>query len=244
MDQKIGQDESPESRPNLRCDDGTLFIYSRDRGVYEPYKHSEEERDSYANPNSKNSGIFFAKFWRKHWAFTVTTAISLLTLIVVALYTYYARQQVCATGKAVEEARKSVVTAARSMNLDERAWVSVYDVRLGPPGPRPSVSVSIENKGRTPAKGFFVIAGAGFSANSEENRLPGSGIIAPGGTFHSDVVSSVPRAKQNDLFIHGTIRYTSAFGNEHWTKFCYQQVPNTAHFESCEAGNNIDSNEP
>jgi len=40
MGEGIHQEDGDESRPNFSCDDGTMFIYSRVNGVYEPYKHA------------------------------------------------------------------------------------------------------------------------------------------------------------------------------------------------------------
>jgi hypothetical protein len=115
MDKKISQDGSPESRPNLRSDDDTLFVYNRHGGIYEPYKRSEEDNyEKSTTPNQSTSGRF-AKHWRKHWIIWVPVSINFLTLVVVAIYTYYARQQVCVSMKAVDSANRSIKTTRSHM---------------------------------------------------------------------------------------------------------------------------------
>jgi hypothetical protein len=245
MDHRIDQCESSESRPNLCCDDGTLFIYNRDAGIYEPYKKSEEDNYDAAQKSGKDSGNRFAKHWQKHWPIWVPAIINLLTLTAVCFYTYFAREQACAAIGAVKATNRAIETNRKSANLDVRAWVSVYDVHRDLSN-RDYAIVDFENKGKTPASNFSVIAGAGPSTESEEKKLPGRGIVAPDVTYHS-AVPVIGQGNQS-AYVHGNIEYDSIFGNKHWTRFCSREFPKTANspggFGPCESGNEIDPNDP
>jgi hypothetical protein len=115
MNQRIGQDEAPESRPNLRTDDGTVFIYNSQLGVYEPYKRSDEDRDAHSDPAGKQSRFGFGQHWQKHWGFWITTLLSIVTLVVLGLYTYFAGRQTKASEDAVKETRNAVNVASDTL---------------------------------------------------------------------------------------------------------------------------------
>lgn len=139
--------------------------------------------------------------------------------------------------------------------IDQRAWVTVSEVsqKAGKNGDV-SVRVTFKNTGKTPAKAFSIrvvdeSVARGGTPVAEEKDLPGIGIIAPEGFFHSDMnVGSGYDWKANDMFIHGRIEYDSVFAEHHWTRFCYYRITDekngTSGFAACESGNDVDPNPP
>jgi hypothetical protein len=162
-------------------------------------------------------------------------------------------------GKQLVEMSKSTALAATAtknaedaMKLDERAWVSVFDVVPEGRGDQLKVTVVFRNTGKTPAKSFVVEASGepvngSHSARTKELVLPGRGVIAPGGQFHSvfDISGDIFAATK--VAMHGRVAYTTVFGSPHWSTFCFYIVPkskgsNRLGFVPCETGNEIDSN--
>lgn len=146
-------------------------------------------------------------------------------------------------------------TQLHAMKIDQRAWVTVNDILLGVQQDEDwTIRIRFKNTGKTPAKNF-VIWGAGESVTkgqiptADETKLPGRGVIAPDGIFHSNL-NIVGRYdwKSIDLVIHGRIQYDSVFGHGHWTKFCYYFVPDKTGkdggFAPCDSGNDIDNGPP
>jgi hypothetical protein len=88
------------------------------------------------------------------------------------------------------------------------------------------------------------VVGRGELPKDTEKELPGRGIIAPDGIFHSDVGTG--RVEQYDwkdsvMLIHGKVTYDDMFGVGHWTKFCYAFIPGVGS-TPCDTGNDIDPN--
>ena len=234
MDNKVSQEESPESRPNIRCNDGTLFVYTQDSGHYEPYIHSDS-KNADANPVKTPRHFLPVDVKRDSLAFWVTTLLSVITIIIVATYTNYARIQAKASTDAVRQ-------ASDAMKLDQRAWVGVYEVKSIPSST--DTSISFENTGKTPAINFSVAASSSDSKDSEERPIPGNSVIVPSGKFHSNVVFEDESKKTKMLYVHGTVRYWTIFGNQHWTRFCYLHEGDSLGFSPCDSGNAVDSNAP
>lgn len=158
------------------------------------------------------------------------------------------------TQKASNAAKDSVELARVSAHMDQRAWVAVSDIS---PEFRQNdawtISLIFKNTGKTPAKNFAIWGAGepvakGQKPASKETKLPGRGVIAPDGVFHSNLsLSGQYDWKSIDLLIHGRIDYDSVFGHSHWTKFCYYFVPNKTGrggFAPCDSGNEIDDNPP
>jgi hypothetical protein len=250
MDKQIAQDASPEGRPNLRCADGTTFIYDRLRGVYEPYIRSEEEKSTQGQANAQAPEGAFSEFWHEHWASLASTGLSLLTLVVLCFYTNYARRQAHASEDATKATQNAVILQLNSTHIDERAWVGVSDIQRTERPDGVSVNLLFMNTGKTPAQNFTIrVSGEpipkGQQPTTLESLQPGRGIIAPNGIFHSNLsASGSVDSKTSDLVIHGRIDYTDVFGAGHWTKFCYYWTPKIKKaeggFAPCDFGNEMD----
>jgi hypothetical protein len=235
MDRKINQEESPENRPNFRCQDETVFIYAKERGVYEAYEKSEEDRDKAGAAERKKSSNPFVKYWGKPMRFWITTIVSLAGVIVVGLYTYYARQQWCATQKEATEAHNAVDASTHAMKLDERSWVAVATFE---PAKECTWKVIVfRNTGRSAALNFHVSGAveSGTGEQAPEVQMPGTGLIAPEGEFKSCLGDS------RTAGVHGRITYDDVFGTSHWTTFCYRKSKENL-FAACDTGNDMDRN--
>jgi hypothetical protein len=162
--------------------------------------------------------------------------------------------QSCSTEKAAKAAANSVILAQNSSQIDQRAWVSVSDMKFIPRGDQFDVNVVFGNTGKTPAKDFTIreageLVQKGKVPTAEESLQPGHGIIAPNGTFHSKLsANGYYDARLGNLIVHGKIDYNDVFGNGHWTKFCYYWIPGVAGseggFAPCDSGNSIDDLKP
>jgi hypothetical protein len=160
-----------------------------------------------------------------------------------------------ATNKAASAAKDSVDLAGKNAQMDQRAWVAVSDISSDSrQSENWTVSLIFKNTGKTPAKNFVIWGtgepvAKGQKPTSEEIKLPGRGVIAPDGSFHSNLnVNGGYDWKSIDLVIHGRINYDSVFRPGHWTKFCYYFVPDNktgkGGFAPCDSGNDIDNNPP
>jgi hypothetical protein len=193
-------------------------------------------------PGADNNHKRDTPFWEKA---AVVVALGLLIVNIFLLHV---------TNKAATAAKDSVDLARDNAHMDQRAWVAVSDISSNfRQDENWTVNLFFKNTGRTPAKNF-VIWGAGEPVAkgqkpiSEEIRLPGRGVIAPDGIFHSNLsISGHYDWKAIDLVIHGRIDYDSVFGRGHSTKFCYYFVPSKTGkggFAPCESGNDVDNNPP
>jgi hypothetical protein len=147
-------------------------------------------------------------------------------------------------------------TQINAMKVDQRAWVTVSDVIPTRQKDGSSIiRVTFKNTGKTPATDFTIravrdpIARRG-TPSAPEGNLPGIGIIAPEGTYHSNMtVARDYDWKINDLFIHGTVGYKSVFKGTHWTRFCYHAIMTSdgkeiEGFAPCDFWNEVDPNDP
>lgn len=241
MDPKIRQEEAPESRPNFRAlGDDMLFVYSRHRGVYEPYEPSHEKRDTPRNTSGKPLRSGLREHWRKYWTVWIPSIINFVTLIVLAVYTCYTRSQSM-------DAHTAVVNANRAMMLDERAWVSVSSIE--PIKACDWRAITFRNSGRTMALNFHVSGAAeavakGTKPSKREDNFPGKGVISPDGVFSDCVGDRLIDSSdwgKTDLAIHGRITYDDIFNVSHWTSFCYLRSKN-GEFVPCDTGNDTDRN--
>jgi hypothetical protein len=187
--------------------------------------------------------------------------VEIAGVILLGVYTVYTIKMYCANKKAADAATRaatsaenSVTQAGNNSRLDQRAWVAVGDISQESQRESLVISVIFKNTGKTPAKNFVIrCAGEpvqkGQQPRSEEVILPGHGIIAPDGIFHSNLSASGGFDwKSVDLIVHGKIEYDTVFGTPHWTKFCYYFVPSSktgkGGFAPCDSGNDIDNNPP
>ena len=234
MDRWIRQDEQQEGRPNLRTDDGVLFVFNAQSGYYEPYTGATENHDSAAKIKGKTPRALSVAVARDLPVVAITIIISILTFIVVAIYTCYARTQATA-------ATDSVNNASDAMKLDERAWVSVLNVL---PVENNQTKIVFQNTGKTPAINFYVAVDVSNDASTREEVLTGKSIVAPSGQFHSMVAPSSGYRDSGDLIVHGKASYDSIFGHPHWVKFCFIRSKTSKGFVACETGNSINTNVP
>jgi len=192
----------------------------------------------------------------------VKTGAEIIGIVLLAVYTGYTIKMYCANKQSADAATRAATSAENSVTqardnarLEQRAWVSVSDITPeSQQGQNWTISIIFKNTGRTPAKNF-VIRGIGEpvakgkKTSSEEIILPGHGIIAPDGVFHSNFSADGGFDwKSVDLVIHGKIEYDTVFGSSHWTTFCYYFVPTSktgkGGFAPCDSGNDIDNNPP
>jgi hypothetical protein len=145
--------------------------------------------------------------------------------------------------------RQSIDQSEQAMQLDEGAWVTVSDIkRIDTPGGF-DVVIWFTNTGKTPGRNFRVrLSGEpvpkGQRPTAQEVMLPGVGLIAPNGTYHSSLTSGgFYDTQKSNLVIHGRVDYDDLSG-PHWTAFCYLWMPEASRkqgsFAPCEFGNDID----
>jgi hypothetical protein len=197
----------------------------------------------------------------KHYLDYATFGVEVLGLVGLAIYCVITYGAYCANKTAAEAAKGAATAATNSVTLqqnstqtDQRAWVSVSDVEFLPRGSSFDVDVVFTNTGKTPAKGFTIRAAGellqnGGIPNGKETLLPGHGVIAPNGTYHSALSpNGYYERNLGTLTVHGRIDYADVFGGSHWTKFCYYWIPNNGGrkggFAPCETGNSIDDYHP
>lgn len=166
--------------------------------------------------------------------------------LAAAIYAGIAEIQLRVTDRQLIEAQKTTVATEVAMKIDERAWVSVLDIRPDSKG-APIITIEFINTGRTPAKDFRIAAAGDVGkVKYKEVEIPGSGVIAPGGKFSSILHANGALTSPTRIEIHGRVSYESVFGVGHWTTFCYYLIPRRgevpAGFAPCESGNEIDNN--
>lgn len=154
---------------------------------------------------------------------------------------YYA----CIAQKQLRAMHDANTNAETAMKIDQRAWVTISDIK-----PEDSnIAVSFGNSGKTPARGFTVrITGEPVPVHEEpklgnEDIQPGVGLIAPNGAYHVFLnANGSYNAKSQKLAIHGRVDYIDIFNDPHWTNFCYYLSAdgNKKGFTPCNIGNETD----
>jgi hypothetical protein len=233
--QATSKAEHPQDSPKIKCGDGIIKV---DIVSQVPPTPSENE--------NSNGSKECTPLWRKIAEIAIAIGTLGLLLVNIFLASY--------TSTSARAAKRSVELAGKNARMDQRAWVAVSDI---PPDFQKNkdwkVRIIFKNTGKTPAKDFVIKAigeavAKGQKPNQEERTLPGRGIIAPDGLFHSNLsVSSGYDWNSTDLIIHGRIDYDSVFGCSHWTEFCYHFIPDEnsgGGFAPCDSGNDIDNNPP
>lgn len=221
------------------------------------YKAMNGTPDPY-NPETEPDPV---EVWIRFWGFIIdpkhtsaVAAIATLALCVTTiLYTIFSALQWSANEKAAVAAKSAAETAENTLKqsvkaykIDERAWVSIFDVEPKNQGTF-TINIVLVNTGKTPARNFIIAAAGDVGeGRSNENKLPGRGIIAPGGKFSSYMQANGSLTSSTKVTIHGRVDYDTVFGASHWTKFCYYLIPqkagNPGGFAPCESGNEIDDN--
>jgi len=234
MDQRIHQEEGHESRPNFSCDDGIVFIYNPNSGIYEPYERSKEDRNAEQKGIGQHRGSVFGKFMRKRWKFLITTFISLATLAVVSFYTWYAKQSNEINGKsltAVQRAFVNSTSAVDSIPLNPIDKVSKEATSV-------KFAVPFFNSGNTPTIGMAFYCRAQVR-NSEPTNADFGDFdsthqykidLAPKGRMNCYIDNSISRDDigktrlrkgSEDLYIWGWSTYSDVFNHPHKIKFLY-----------------------
>jgi hypothetical protein len=126
MDRNRSHDDESDSSDQLRNVDDT-YVFNSTSGLYQPKTLENGEQRQEQQRGRKSKLPFFVDV-RRDW---LATAISILTLSVVAAYTYYAKGQwhemiraADAAQEAAEAARDNADSAIKRTHLDERAWVT------------------------------------------------------------------------------------------------------------------------
>lgn len=162
-------------------------------------------------------------------------------------------------------AEASSATAAKSLVISERAYVStattVSELKVGE---KFKVTNAILNSGRTPAIEFIAHSWSGFAANgvSEEEafaaisknavideKTSSKGILGPGQSSEQSVESRLPLSDLELNFIkNGTVKwyvyveitYDDTFGRHHKTQTCNRYDPDRKTVILCRALNKAD----
>jgi Tfp pilus assembly protein PilE len=188
------------------------------------------------------------KFFKR--AELVATYVGLFALILYTAYTvgmYGANRDAAnAAESAANTAEKTLKQSIQAYQVDQRAWVSVLDIEPKNQGSF-GIKIVLTNTGKTPARGFTLSAAGDVGGKrGSEQKLSGSGIIAPGGKFSSFMQANGSITNSTKLAVHGRVDYSSVFGGQHWTTFCYYLIPEKvgtpSGFAPCESGNNTDDN--
>lgn len=170
--------------------------------------------------------------------------VTFLAFLAAAVYAGIAAKQLCTMNQTLHEMQTQTANSRDVMERDQRAWVSVLDLKQVSDT---TFSLVFVNTWKTPARDFKVSAGADVeNLKGKEHELPGRGVIAPDGKFTSYLRGNGVVTIFMRLVIHGRVDYYSIFGGHHWTTFCYLLIPPKGKvpsgFISCESGNEVDSN--
>ena len=143
-------------------------------------------------------------------------------------------------------------------NLDERAWLFVYEITNAPIEDSPSNGVffvTFKNYGRTPA--FHVHGSIAFTMDAtaipklDFFTTPHTDMtVAPDGTSSSGIPmnavnAAFPLAIQamengKPSYFFGAAWYDDIFGKHHWTQFCYVMQPGLKTFKDAPFHNECD----
>jgi hypothetical protein len=160
-----------------------------------------------------------------------TLLLSFATFLAVSIYAYFAWLQYCqmiiATGAAqgaVTEARRSRQRAETAFNatveqfhLDQRAWVSIKDVKLDRPyslSQTGSITIDIKNSGKTPALDVGVIkVGFGYEENPPLKVVNKLYRLTEGPNSENDALfASVPQSDTSrTIYVRFVIQYWDVF---------------------------------
>ena len=210
-----------------------------------------DERNTGQDQQEPNPIEVWLRFWRvikKPKNSSAVNAVATMVLCVITfLYAVTSYLQWQATSEAARAAQDAANIASETLQIDQRAWVTVSDIARDKSGT--GFSVIFSNSGKTPARRFTVqIIGEpvprGKSPGGKEDLLPGLGLIAPNGFFHISLTPTGPYdSKANQLAVHGKVDYIDIFDESHWTTFCYYVAAERnqeLEFAPCEGGNDTD----
>lgn len=195
----------------------------------------------------------------------ITLTVDVLVFAAVAIYSFFAYQQ----WQAMREQIRIAQVQLESANQEQRAWLTVIGANLTKPlvvGKRPSVTLEIQNSGKTLAYDVQIAGGILIT----EERLSGKegpyddparyanhdfskGLLAPhavAGSTHEleiELSQSDFEGLRNDkmfLYTAGTIVYKDTFKIPHKTAYCYCMIGKddleTLQLHNCGYGNTAD----
>jgi hypothetical protein len=190
----------------------------------------------------RGANTYKHKSYRQQVVLNILTGLlAIFTLGAFAAAGIYA----CIANRQLGIMREATTNAEDAMKIDQRAWVTVSNIKRE----SGNVVVSFGNSGKTPAKNFTVhISGEPIPKDKEpslgaEDLLPGIGVIAPNGFFHVPLdASGYFDPKTTRLAIHGRVDYADIFSSPHRTTFCYylSSTNNQDGFAPCGRGNETD----
>jgi hypothetical protein len=164
------------------------------------------------------------------------------------------------------ELRSTVAETAKSLRLDQRAWIGVEKIDpKAPPvvGKPASISVTFKNTGKTPARNIVSVAVVDpvttgkpdFSYTEKHLQL---GTMQPSGEAFIKVTATQSRSTGKDapltepllealksgsirLYVHGEITYEDIFRRPHLMTFCYFLLePELNSYAACPEHNDTD----
>ena len=234
-----------------------------DKGDYNPEQPSPHQGGKNSPITNRNENGADDR-QRKNWLGWIQAISTVAIVFIIAFYTYYARQQVKETGRAIARTDASI-------KLDQRAWIGVTSVSGKPEvGKQLAITVTFQNTGKTPAKNTNIAA---VVEPAHENKAPdftlekrvrreSKGLVTPQGETFSTLVivnEDSPSGELNDaalkditegelrIYAHGIVEYDDVFGTHHWATYCFYLNPGGKHkkgysgYSACKEHNDTDS---
>jgi hypothetical protein len=248
------------SRPEFREVDD-IYVFDGTSGLYKPHSESSEKQAE----NHATHVILETPIPVRVGRDWLALFVSVLTLLVLALYTSYTHVQAdlatvttAETLVGVHAARDSADTAkqvsdnaTKSFHVSERPYVTVDNVEFDTalePDQDIGFSVICDNSGRSPALKVSYVTTA-FLDNKrigEPVAHEGATVIASGHptknhfimNFSSPDITHI-KASDNAFKIQGEIKYTDIFGEWHPTTWCFLYDGKQKVFKFCQSGNDV-----
>jgi hypothetical protein len=188
--------------------------------------------------------------------------LGVVTLIVIGIYAWYARQQTIETSNAANAAMEATKLAKSSAELDQRAWMGIAWISgKSEVGKQLTITVSFKNTGRTPAKKVRIRSVAeGIPKNEFPNFAKEKTVVqeSKGIAFpQAEIFATLPLSKYKNLeentlkaimnadtiiYVYGILEYDDIFKRHHWITFCYYLRPNESRYGAYKEHNDTDDN--
>lgn len=202
-----------------------------------------------ASPPPKSDCQITCKTEKDFWDH-VKTGAEIFGIVLLAVYTGYTIKMYCANRVAANAAQRAADIAAKTMQIDQRAWLSPQIVNQIFKKDQPlAVAVQFTNTGKTPAIHVqtCVVAEivektrAGIDISCPESfKSPGFDVIFPSGHISRlpnasgrggktnidpegllrELLMEEMREGAKTLYLYGRIDYWDVFKKPHWATFC------------------------
>lgn len=157
--------------------------------------------------------------------------VGILVALFLAIFAY---RQMGANMRQAEAADKQLREMQNAREMDERAWVSAYDLEAKSDDQKSACfQILFKNTGKTPAINIRAVLSYNWSTNGipETDQFKGDtakGSMLPPGTVGNINTPVLPETEiaaiqqGRDFYVYGTIWYDDVFGSHHWNQFCFQ----------------------